>query len=342
MRYNAHIMDTQKLAATAKQMVAKGKGILAADESNGTCNKRFNALGIPETEDMRRTWRELLLAAPGAEQYLSGAILFDETFRQKTSDGSTFPEMLAKRGMLPGIKVDKGTIDFAGHPGELITEGLDGLRARFAEYAALGAKFAKWRAVVTIDTEKNLPTEDSIYSSAEILALYALLAQEAGIVPMLEPEVILEGTHTIEKSEEITGRTIKTLFALMHFHGVYLPGVILKTSMVLPGNKSGQAIVASDVAERTARVLKENVPAEVGGVVFLSGGQSSLDATKNLNAIAKLGPYPWGVTYSYSRGIQQPVIEVWRGDASKNDEARKVFLQKLKEVSDASIGTYTG
>ena len=335
-------MDTQKLSATAQLMVAKGKGILAADESNGTCNKRFAPLGIPETEEMRRTWRELLLATPGAQQYLSGVILFDETFRQKVSDGSTFPEMLAKRGILPGIKVDKGTIDFACHPGELLTEGIDGLRARFAEYASLGAKFAKWRAVVTINTEKNLPSHDLLVAQSGQLALYALLAQEAGIVPMLEPEVLLEGVHTIDTAAEVTGKAIKVLFEQMAAYGVYLPGVVLKTSMVVPGNKSGQPMVAADVAERTANVLKGNVPQSVGGVVFLSGGQSPLDSTKNLNEIAKKGPYPWGLTYSFSRGIQQPVIELWRGDESKTAEARTVFIQRLKESSDASLGTFIG
>ena len=342
MPFLTNRMDTKTLSETAQLMVAKGKGILAADESNGTCNKRFAPLGIPETEEMRRTWRELLLGTPSAESYLSGAILFDETFRQTTSDGSTFPEMLAKRGILPGIKVDKGTVDFACHPGELVTEGLDGLRARFAEYKALGARFAKWRAVVTIDTEKNLPSLECMRANAGILAMYALLAQEAGIVPMLEPEVLLEGVHTIDTSADVTARAIKVLFEAMVSYGVYLPGVVLKTSMVVPGSKSGQVMNADEVAERTSRVLKGNVPESVGGVVFLSGGQSPLDATKNLNAIAKAGPYPWGLTYSYSRGIQQPVIDLWRGDSGKTDEARAVFLGRLKESSDASLGAYVG
>ena len=333
-------MDTQKLQATAAQMVAKGKGILAADESNATCHKRFAPLGIPETEDMRRAWRELLLTAPGNEEYLSGVILFDETIRQKAVDGTPFTETLLKKGIIPGIKVDKGVVDLAGHPGEVVSEGLDGLRARFAEYAAMGAGFSKWRAVVTIDTEKNLPTEACLRANASQLALYALLAQEAGIVPMVEPEVILDGVHTIEKAEEVTARTIKVLFEEMVRLDVFLPGLILKTSMVVPGKKSGQPMIASDVALRTSRVLKENVPATVGGVVFLSGGQSALEATVNLNEIAKCGPYPWGVTYSYSRGIQQPVIDIWRGDATKTEEARTVFIQRLKESSAASLGTY--
>ncbi len=333
-------MDTAKLKATALQMVAKGKGILAADESNATCHKRFAPLGIPETEDMRRTWRELLLAAPGNEQYLSGVILFDETIRQKAADGTPFTEILLKKGIIPGIKVDKGPIDFACHPGEVVTQGLDGLRERFAEYAAMGAGFSKWRAVITIDTAKNLPTQDCMRANAAILAMYALLAQEAGIVPMVEPEVILDGTHTIDDAADVTGRMIKILFEVMSAYGVYLPGVILKTSMVVPGSKSGQAIVAADVADRTSRVLLANVPESVGGVVFLSGGQSALDATQNLNEIAKKGPFPWGVTYSYSRGIQQPVIEVWKGDASKAAEATAVYMKRLAESSAASLGTY--
>ncbi len=333
-------MDTAKLKQTALQMVAKGKGILAADESNGTCNKRFNVLGIPETEDMRRTWRDLLLTTEGNEQYLSGVILFDETIRQKASDGTPFTEVLLKKGIIPGIKVDKGPVDLAGHPGEVVTQGLDGLRERFAEYKAMGAGFAKWRAVVTIDTEKNLPTDACLRANADVLAMYALLAQEAGIVPMLEPEVILDGVHTIATAEAVTARAIKILFEEMKKYDVYLPGVILKTSMVVPGKKSGEAMVATDVATRTARVLKENVPAEVGGVVFLSGGQSSLEATQNLNEIAKCGPYPWGVTYSYSRGIQQPVLDLWKGDVSMSTEAKVVYMKRLAESSAASLGTY--
>lgn len=333
-------MNKEILAKTAKQMVAYGKGILAADESNATCNKRFVSVGVPETEEMRRSYRDLLLTAEGNEQYLSGVILFDETIRQKASDGTPFAEILKKKGIIPGIKVDKGPIDFAGHPGEVVTSGLDGLRERFAEYKALGAGFAKWRAVITIDTEKNLPTDEAIRANSAILAMYALLAQEADIVPMLEPEVILDGSHTIEVAEAVTARTIKMMFEEMVRYGVYLPGVILKTSMVVPGSKSGQAIDANDVATRTSRVLKENVPSEVGGVVFLSGGQSPLDSTKNLNEIAKMGPYPWGVTYSYSRGIQQPVLELWRGDSTKVTEAEKVFLLRLSESSLASMGKY--
>lgn len=333
-------MDTQQLSAIAKQMVAKGKGILAADESNATCNKRLNVLGIPETEEMRRSLRELLIDAPGNEEYLSGIILFDETIRQKTASGTPFTEVLLKKGIIPGIKVDKGTVDLAGHPGEVITEGLDGLRARFSEYKSMGAGFAKWRAVVKIDTEKNLPSIESMRANAGVLALYALLAQEAGIVPMVEPEVLLDGTHTIDVAAEVTGRTIKVLFETLQSYGVYLPGLILKTSMVVPGSASGQAMNAEDVAERTSRVLLANVPASVGGVVFLSGGQSSVDSTVNLNAIAKKGPYPWGVTYSYSRGIQQPVVEKWGGKEENIDAARVVFLERLKESSAASLGTY--
>ena len=333
-------MDTQKLQATAKAMVAKGKGILAADESNATCNKRFALLGIPETEEMRRTWREHLLTAPHIEEYLSGVILFDETIRQKTSDGTPFAEALSKRGIVPGIKVDKGTIDFACHPGELITQGLDGLRERFAEYKTMGAVFAKWRAVVTINSEKNLPTDECMRANGGLLAMYALYAQEAGIVPMLEPEVLLDGMHTIEMAAEVTGRAIKILFEQMVAYGVYLPGVILKTSMVVPGSKSGQAMNADEVGEKTSRVLLANVPASVGGVVFLSGGQTPLDSTKNLNSIAKHGPYPWGLTYSFSRGIQQPVLDLWRGDSTKTADAQKVFIERLKESRAASLGEY--
>ncbi len=333
-------MTKETLANTAKQMVALGKGILAADESNATCNKRFLSVGVPDTEEMRRSYRELLLCAEGNEQYLSGVILFDETIRQKDSNGTPFPEVLKKKGIIPGIKVDKGPIDFAGHPGEVVTSGLDGLRERFAEYKALGAGFAKWRAVITIDTANNLPTDEAIRANSAVLAMYALLAQEADIVPMLEPEVLLDGTHTIEVAEAVTARTIKLMFEEMVRYGVYLPGVILKTSMVVPGNKSGQSMDAIDVATRTSRVLKENVPEDVGGVVFLSGGQTPLDSTKNLNEIAKMGPYPWGVTYSYSRGIQQPVLELWKGDVNNVPNAKAVYLTRLNESSLASVGKY--
>ncbi|MBP6884524.1 MAG: fructose-bisphosphate aldolase class I [Candidatus Pacebacteria bacterium] len=333
-------MDTQKLQATARAMVAKGKGILAADESNATCHKRFATVGVPETEEMRRAYRELLLTAEGNEKYLSGVILFDETLRQSTADGIPFAKILIDRGIIPGIKVDKGPVPFACHDGEVITQGLDGLRERFAEYAALGAGFAKWRAVITIDTAKNLPSDECMRANAGLLAMYALYAQEAGIVPMLEPEVILDGVHTIDTSAEVTGRAIKILFEEMMRYGVYLPGVVLKTSMVVPGSKSGQAMNADEVGDRTSRVLLANVPESIGGVVFLSGGQTPLDSTKNLNAIAKKGPYPWGLTYSFSRGIQEPVLSLWKGDSSKTSDAQKVFLERLKDSSDASLGEY--
>lgn len=333
-------MDTQQLATIAKQMVAEGKGVLAADESNGTCNKRFAVLGIPETEDKRKEWRTFLFSADSIDQYLSGVILFDETIRQKDDAGTSLSEVLSKKGILPGIKVDKGVMDFPGHPGEQFTQGLDGLRERFAEYKEMGATFSKWRSVITIDTEKNLPSTACIQANANSLAIYSLLAQEAGIVPMVEPEVILDGTHTIEEAEEVTTKVLTTLFDTLKKHDVYLPGLILKTSMVVPGNKSGQDMDAKDVALRTSRVLKNCVPQETGGVVFLSGGQSPLDSTKNLNEIAKLGPYPWGVTFSYSRGIQQPVLDTWKGDKANEETARGIYLERLKESSEASLGTY--
>lgn len=336
-------MDTAKLQKTAQAMVASGRGILAADESISTCNSRFKALAIPETEEARRQWRELLLGADGIEAYAAGVILFDETMRQASADGVLFPQVLANKGVLTGIKVDKGPAPFAGHPGEKVTEGLDGLRQRFAEYASMGASFAKWRAVIQIDREKGLPTEGAIRANAVQLALYANLAQEAGIVPMIEPEILMDSVgskHSIAEAEEVTTRVLKTVFEEAVRYGVYMPGAILKTSMVLPGKESGEAIVTADVAERTSRMLKAVVPADLGGVVFLSGGQSSLDSVQNLNAIAKLGPYPWGVSYSFGRGIQKPALELWKGDSTKVSEARIVYLQKLKESSDASRGAY--
>ena len=333
-------MDKEKLAKTAQAMVVKGKGILAADESNTTCNKRFNVLGIPETEPKRREWREVLLGTTGIEQYLTGVILFDETMRQSLSDGTPFPTSLASRGILPGIKVDKGLTELGAHPGENTTEGLDGLRARFAEYKAMGAAFAKWRAAIVIDKAKGLPSDAGLRADADVSAMYALLAQEAGIVPMLEPEVLLDGPHTIADAEEVTTKAIKVLFESMVAYGVYLPGVILKTSMVVTGSTSGEVVSHEEVAERTARTLRSAVPDEVGGVVFLSGGQTADDATLNLNAIEKKGPFPWNLTFSFSRGIQQPVLDLWHGDVLKVQEARALFLQRLKVSSEASLGQY--
>ncbi len=342
-------MDKNLLKTTAQALVAKGKGILAADESISTCNARFKKVGIPETEEVRRDWRELLLAAPGIEQYVSGVILCDDTIRQSTASGIPFSKLLSDKEILPGIKVDKGAIPFPGHPGELFTEGLDGLRQRFAEYATLGARFSKWRIVVTFDTAHNIPSETVMRANAVGLAMYALLAQEAGIVPLVEPEVLHDAlmfpgqiaTHSIETAEAASARMLTILFEELNRYGVYLPGAILKTSMVVPGKDSGVPIDTNETAKRTSELLKNIVPKDLGGVVFLSGGQSSDDSVKNLNAIAKLGPYPWGLTYSFGRGIQQPALDYWKGEAGNIEGSRALYLARLKESSDASVGMYS-
>jgi fructose-bisphosphate aldolase class I len=333
-------MDISALSRIAKQMVAPGKGIIAADESSATCEKRFNAVGVPCTPQTRAAYRETLLAAPGIEEYVSGVIFYDETLRQKTSDGTLFPQMLAARGILPGIKVDAGAKDLALHPGEKITEGLDGLRERLAEYVTLGAKFAKWRAVITIG--QGIPSEACIRGNAHALARYAALCQEAGIVPMVEPEVLIDGDHSIETSFAVTAATQKALFGELQSQGVAPEGVILKASMVIAGKSAPQQSSPAQVAEMTLKCLKENVPANLAGVVFLSGGQSDEQATANLDAMNKMDGVPWPLTFSYSRAIQNPVLKIWAQDPANNaDKARAAALFRCKMNSLASKGVYT-
>jgi len=289
-------MDKALLSKTAAAMVARGKGVLAADESSGTCEKRFKSVGVECTEENRRTYRGLLFTTPGAEQYISGVILFDETMRQKTNDGVPFPDYLARKGILPGIKVDKGAMDLALCPGEKVTEGLDGLRPRLAEYFKLGARFAKWRAVITIG--EAIPSHTCLYANAHALARYAALCQEASIVPMIEPEVLLDGNHTVERCEEVTEATLRATYAAMAAHNVSLEHLILKTSMVVSGKECSRQANVDEVAERTVRVLKRTVPAAQPGIVFLSGGQSDEAATAHLNAMAAMKGLPWPLTFS--------------------------------------------
>ncbi len=331
-------MDQEILKSTVSKMMAKGKGILAADESNSTADKRLADIGVTGGEENRRRYRDLFLSTPGIEDYLSGVILYDETIRQNALDGTPFVTKLSNAGIVPGIKVDKGTKDLPNFPGEKITEGLDGLDARLKEYFDMGARFAKWRAVITIT--ESTPTDLSIEANAEVLARYAGLCQEAGIVPMIEPEVLLDGDHSFERSEEVTTKTVQKVFELLTRYSVWLPGIILKTSMVLPGNKSGETRSAKEIAEATVRMLKASIPGDIGGVVFLSGGQSPEEATENLNEIAKLEPLPWEVTFSYARAIQGPVLEAWHGDDANLDKAREVYLQRLRELVDADFGRY--
>jgi fructose-bisphosphate aldolase class I len=329
-------MNTDLLESIAKDLTAAGKGLLAADESNASCEKRFDAVGVACTEETRREYRELLITTPEAEAILSGVIFFDETFWQSTGHGQVFREYLKNREVMPGIKVDKGLVDLPGFPGEKVTQGLDGLAERMATYAAAGARFAKWRAVITIGD--GIPTDECIGAHTFALARYARICQEYNIVPIVEPEIIFDGDHTNEQCEQVMAHTFDILFQTMRAFRVHLPGAILKTSMVLPGKDSGIAIEHDDVADRTCRVLHEHVPHELGGVVFLSGGQTPTDAFINLNRIAKRGPHPWGMTFSYSRALQDPVLKMWAKHRDDVNGIQELFLKQLKTAAAASKG----
>jgi len=329
-------MDTKKLEETAQSLTTPGKGLLAADESNASCEKRFDAVKVECTEETRAEYRGLLITTPGAEDILSGVIFFDETFWQSTEHGQVFREYLKNRGVTPGIKVDKGLVDLPGFAGEKVTQGLDGLPERMAIYAASGAKFAKWRAVITIG--EGIPTDECIGANTLALARYARICQDYNIVPIVEPEVIFDGDHTSEQCEAAMTHTFDILFQTMRAFRVHLPGAILKTSMVLPGKDSGTPIDHDEVAERTVRALHDHVPHELGGVVFLSGGQKPNDAFINLNRIARRGPHPWGVTFSYSRALQDPVLKAWAKDRDDTNATQDIFLKQLKTASAASKG----
>jgi len=332
-------MDINTLQATAKAMVAPGKGILAADESAATSEKRFASVNVPCTEENRRLYRDLFLAAPGVEQYISGVILHEETIRQKANDGTPFPELLSKKGVIPGIKVDKGTKDLALHAGEKITEGIDGLRERLAEFKALGARFAKWRAVITIGPD--IPSEACIHANAHALARYAALCQEADIVPMVEPEVLIDGDHTIERCNEVTERTLEEVFNELQLQGVAFPGAILKASMVIAGKSASVQSSPQEVAAMTIKCLKETVPPDLAGVVFLSGGQTDEQSTANLDAMNKIGGTPWPLSFSYARALQNPALKIWAKDLAKNvSPARDAFLFRAKMNGLAATGKY--
>jgi fructose-bisphosphate aldolase, class I len=331
-------MDKALLSKTAAAMVARGRGVLAADESSGTCEKRFKSVGVECTEESRRTYRGLLFTTPGVEQYISGVILFDETLRQKTSEGVLFPDYLAGKGILPGIKVDKGAMDLALCPGEKVTEGLDGLRPRLADYFKAGARFAKWRAVITIG--EAIPSHTCLYANAHALARYAALCQEASIVPMIEPEVLLDGSHTVERCEEVTEAALRATYAAMAAHNVSLEHLILKTSMVVSGKECPRQANVDEVAERTLRVLKRTVPAAQPGIVFLSGGQSDEAATAHLNAMAGTKGLPWPLTFSYSRALQNPALKSWRGRASNAAAAQKAFHHRAHMNGLAAQGKW--
>ncbi|PID70099.1 fructose-bisphosphate aldolase class I [bacterium DOLZORAL124_38_8] len=326
----------QELSAVAKQMVTKGKGILAADESTGTCTKRFVALGVESTEETRQNYRQTIVTSEGLENSVAGIILFDETFWQKTDDGESFVSVLNKKGILPGIKVDTGSKPHALFEGEQITSGLDGLRERLAKYKEAGAKFAKWREVLVIDTEKDLPSVGNIEAHAFGLARYAGLCQEAGIVPIVEPEILMDGNHTIEDSEAITTEVLGTLFEILEAQNVYLPGMVLKPNMVIAGTEAENKSTSAEVAEATIRTLRNTVPAEVPGIAFLSGGISPEMAAENLKLMNQMEDLPWNVTFSFGRAIQQPALEAWsKGNVA---EAQKLLVEFANKNGAATKG----
>lgn len=332
-------MDEQALRSTARSIVAEGKGILAADESSPTIKKRFDTIQVDSSEENRRAYRELLFTTEGVEAFISGVILFEETLRQQAADGTPFPELLAGRGIIPGIKVDKGAKPMAGFAGEKVTEGLDGLRDRLNEYRALGARFAKWRAVLTIG--HGLPTAVNLRANAHALARYAALCQEAGIVPIVEPEVLMDGDHDIERCEAVTTRTLQTVFDELFHQGVDLEGMLLKPNMVISGLECPRQASVEEVAQRTVHCFRKVVPAALPGIVFLSGGQSSRIATAHLNAMNALGPQPWELSFSYGRALQEDTLKAWRGDAGRVSEAQKVFHHRAKCNSAARHGQYS-
>ena len=330
-------MDTKLMSETARAMVARGKGLLAADESAGTCKKRFDTVKVECNEENRRAYRELLFTTPGLGEYVSGVILFDETLRQKTKDGVNFAEYLKKNGIIPGIKVDAGVHDMALHAGEKVTEGLDKLAERMKEYFAMGARFAKWRAVITIG--EKIPTQACLDANAHALARYSAICQEASIVPIVEPEVLLDGNHTAEKSERVHERTLETLFHEIFRQDVLPECLILKASMVVSGKDNPQQAGVQEVAERTLRVLKRTVPAALPGVVFLSGGQTDENATAHLDAMNRMGA-AWPLTFSYSRALQAVALNTWRGQAANVGAAQKAFHHRARMNSLAAKGEW--
>src|SRR5262245_43544209 len=332
-------MSAQSLEAVAKAMAASGKGILAADESTGTIERRFKSIDVENTEENRRAYRELLFAAKGSGQCISAAILFDETLRQKSADATPFPQLLEKQGVIPGIKVDAGAKDMALCPGETVTEGLDGLAKRCAEYVKLGAKFAKWRAVITIG--EGIPSAACITANTHALARYAAICQATGLVPIVEPEVLMDGDNTIERCEEVTEWTLREQFAALANQRVACERMILKPSMVIAGKKCPKQAPVREVAERTLAVLKRTVPAAVPGIAFLSGGQSEELATEHLDAMNKLGGAPWRLTFSYGRALQASALKVWKGNSANVTAAQAAFLHRGRMNGLASHGKYS-
>jgi fructose-bisphosphate aldolase, class I len=327
-----------ELHEIAKALVAEGKGILAADESSGTIKKRFDSIGVESTEENRRAYRDLLFLTEGAEEFISGVILYDETIRQSSEDGTPFPKLLESKGIIPGIKVDLGAKPLAGAPEETITEGLDGLRERLEEYYGLGARFTKWRAVLSIGPER--PSEYAIWTNAHALARFAALSQEAGLVPIVEPEVLMDGEHTIDESYHVTERTLRAVFTELFDQKVDREGTLLKTNMVVSGYDSSEQADVETVAELTIKCLENTCPAAVPGVVFLSGGMSDEDATARLNAMNQRGPHPWELSFSYGRALQAPALRAWGGDTANVEAGQQAFYRRAKFNSAARTGSY--
>ena len=331
-------MSSNNLIQIAKAMVAPGKGILAADESTGTIGKRFDSIKVENTEENRRAYRDMLFTTKGIGDSISGVILYDETLRQKSADGTSFVDLLNKNGVLPGIKVDAGAKDLVLCPGELVTEGLDNLPKRCAEYAKLGAKFAKWRAVITIGAD--IPSTTCLAANAHALARYAAICQDAGLVPIVEPEVLMDGNHTIERCEQVTEWTLNAVYDALYINRVSLEGSVLKPSMVISGKGCSRQAGVDEVAERTVRILKRTVPSAVAGIVFLSGGQSDELATAHLNAMNKLGTAPWPLSFSYGRALQQPSLKAWRGSTANVAAAQAALAHRSRMNSLAALGKY--
>jgi fructose-bisphosphate aldolase class I len=332
-------MSIEELETVAQAMVAPGKGIIAIDESNNTIKKRFDAVGIENSEENRRAYREMLLTTPSLSQHISGAILYDETIRQSTQAGVPFTKVMLDSGILPGIKVDMGPQPLAGFPGEVVTEGLDGLRTRLNEYARLGAKFAKWRAVITIGDD--MPSGTCIEANCHALARYAALCQEAGIVPMVEPEVLMDGDHDLEVCYDVTEATLRSLFGSLYEQNVMLEGTILKASMVVSGKGCSDQASIDDVAEATVRCLKASVPALIPGIVFLSGGQTDEQSTAHLNAMNQMGPHPWPLSFSYGRAMQTAALKAWAKDIKANvASAQKIVAERARANGLAALGQW--
>jgi fructose-bisphosphate aldolase class I len=333
-------MNTGDLDTTIRALMTSGKGILAADESNATIARRFEALGIEATEENRRLYRQMLFTTPGMSQFISGVILFDETLRQRADDGRSFVEILARVGITPGIKVDRGAKPLAGAQGERVTEGLDGLRERLGEYLALGARFAKWRAVIAIGDGQ--PSTACLEANAHALARYAALCQDAGLVPIVEPEVLMDGDHSIDRCFEVTEATLDRVFGALRNQRVILEHVLLKPSMVLPGTESPRQASVQEVAETTVRCLRRAVPAAVPAVVFLSGGQDAQVATAHLNAMnAMATSHPWRLSFSFARALQGPALEAWRGERHNVSAGQQAFYHRARCTSAALEGHYT-